>query len=86
MQRRIAQNEFHLHGEKLRMERVYPSSVIQVMVSTMNKNSPVHVDVLETYFGNPRSTGVSSVGKISAKRYKDRDDVYTVKYPSELGK
>lgn len=84
MQRQLACDDYHLHGEKLRMERVHPSTAIQVVVSSIS-GSAIHEDVIDGYFSNPRRTGVSSKGKIAVEAHEQRQDVFIVTYPSEHG-
>ena len=67
------------------MERVHSSQSIQVMVVTKNKG-PLHVDHIQSYFSDSRRLGVSPDGEIAARPYMDREDIYTVTYPSHLGK
>ena len=69
----------------MRIERSIPSTAIQVIVST-ESSVPIHEDVLEGYFGNPRVTGVSAHGRIDVRAYDQKDDVFIITYSSENGK
>ena len=85
LQQRLTQYDYHLHGERMRIERTIPSTAMQVIVST-ESSVPIHEDVLEGYFGNPRVTGVSAHGRIDVRAYDQKDDVFIITYSSENGK
>ena len=44
LQQRLTQYDYHLHGERMRIERTIPSAAMQVIVST-DTSVPIHEDV-----------------------------------------
>lgn len=85
IKRRAALKEHRLHGETLKIETAQPSTSLLVMVSSKCENNPIHQEMLEGYFGNPKLTGVSASGSLTVEPYHNKQDMFIVTFTSDAG-
>ena len=85
IRRNAATNENHLHGSAIKIETAHPSSSLLVFVSSKTVRDPIHEDFLDSYFGNPKFTGVSQSGRIDVKSYQDKKDEFILIFSSIAG-